>query len=151
MAKWGYKRVDEIVWIKTNQINRLIITGKTGHWLNHTKEHCLVGIKGNPKINTKLDCDVIVSKVRETSRKPDEIYGMIERMNPGGKKVELFGRPDNCMPGWLTLGNQLMDVRLKDPEIIARYKKAYPQQELTEDRMGRNLEEMSSQDNLHNH
>lgn len=108
-----------------------------------------MGIKGNPKINKKLDCDVIVSKVRETSRKPDEVYGMIERMSPGGKKIELFGRPDNCMPGWLTLGNQLMDVRLKDPEIIARYRKAYTQQELTEERMARNLEEMSSQDNLH--
>jgi mRNA m6A methyltransferase catalytic subunit len=77
MAKWGYKKVDEIVWVKLNQIHRLIITGKTGHWLNHTKEHCLVGIKGDPTINIKNDCDVIVSKVRETSRKPDEIYGVI--------------------------------------------------------------------------
>lgn len=53
-------------------------------------------------------------------------------MRPGGKKIELFGRPDNCMPGWLTLGNQLTDVRLKDPEIIARYKKAYPTQDISE-------------------
>jgi len=74
---------------------------------------------------------VIVSKVRETSRKPDEIYGVIERMFPGGKKIELFGRPDNCMPGWLTLGNQLTDVRLKDKEIISRYKKCHPSQDLS--------------------
>lgn len=71
LIKWGYQRVDEIVWIKTNQLHRLIITGKTGHWLNHSKQHCLVGIKGKPKIKTKIDCDVIVSQVRETSRKPD--------------------------------------------------------------------------------
>jgi mRNA (2'-O-methyladenosine-N6-)-methyltransferase len=121
-----------LVWIKTNQINRLIITGKTGHWLNHTKEHCLVGVKGQPQLNARLDCDVIVSKVRETSRKPDEIYGIIERMRPGGKKIELFGRPDNCMPGWLTLGNQLTEVRLKDPQIIADYKRAYPSHDLSE-------------------
>lgn len=87
MEKWGYRKVDELVWIKTNQIQRLIITGKTGHWLNHSKEHCLVGIKGSPKINAKVDCDVIVSQVRETSRKPDEIYGLIERMHPGGRKI----------------------------------------------------------------
>lgn len=37
LLKWGYKRIDEIVWIKTNQLQRLIITGKTGHWLNHSK------------------------------------------------------------------------------------------------------------------
>ena len=47
----------------------------------------------------------ILYKVRETSRKPDEIYSLIERMHPGGKKIELFGRPHNCRPGWLTLGN----------------------------------------------
>ena len=52
------------------------------------------------------------------------------------------------MPGWLTLGNQLSDVRLTNKEILGRYRKAYPQQELTEERMERNLEEMSSQDNL---
>ena len=74
---------------------------------------------------------------------------MIERMSPGGKKIELFGRPDNCMPGWLTLGNQLTDVRLKDSEIIERYKKSYPMTDLNEIRMLRNLEEMSTPDNLH--
>ena len=103
---WGYKRVEEIVWIKTNQLQRIIRTGRTGHWLNHSKEHCLVGIKGNPNINRCIDCDVIVSEVRETSRKPDEIYSLIERMSPGGKKCELFARPHNRRAGWISLGNQ---------------------------------------------
>jgi mRNA (2'-O-methyladenosine-N6-)-methyltransferase len=44
---WGYERVDEIIWVKTNQLQRIIRTGRTGHWLNHGKEHCLVGLKGN--------------------------------------------------------------------------------------------------------
>ena len=39
---WGYKRIDEIIWVKTNQLQRIIRTGRTGHWLNHGKEHCLV-------------------------------------------------------------------------------------------------------------
>ncbi|VDP88158.1 unnamed protein product [Echinostoma caproni] len=46
---WGYQRVDEIIWVKTNQLQRLIRTGRTGHWLNHGKEHCLVGVKGKPQ------------------------------------------------------------------------------------------------------
>ena len=96
---WGYTRKEELVWIKTNQLQRLIRTGRTGHWLNHSKEHCLIGIKGNPKLNTNLDCDVIVSEVRETSRKPDEIYELIERMKPGGRKLELFARPHNRRQG----------------------------------------------------
>ena len=73
---------------------------------------------------------------------------MIERMSPGGKKIELFGRPDNCMPGWLTLGNQLTEVRLKDRGIIERYRQAHPAMDVSEERMERNLEEMVTQDNL---
>ena len=117
---WGYKKIEEIVWIKTNQLQRIIRTGRTGHWLNHSKEHCLVGVKGNCQVNTNIDCDVIVSEVRETSRKPDEIYSIIERISPGGKKVELFARPHNRWPGWISLGNQLPDIYLEDEEIISR-------------------------------
>ena len=43
---WGYQRVDELIWVKTNQLQRLIRTGRTGHWINHAKEHCLIGKKG---------------------------------------------------------------------------------------------------------
>lgn len=50
-------------------------------------------------VNRGLDTDVIVSEVRETSRKPDEVYGMIERMCPGGRKIEIFGRKHNTRPG----------------------------------------------------
>ena len=41
---WGYDRIDELIWVKTNQLQRIIRTGRTGHWLNHGKEHCLVRI-----------------------------------------------------------------------------------------------------------
>lgn len=27
---WGYERVDEIIWVKTNQLQRIIRTGRTG-------------------------------------------------------------------------------------------------------------------------
>ena len=69
----------------------------------------LVGVKtvtddqGNLKfpawVNRGLDTDVIVSEVRETSRKPDEVYGMIDRMCLGGRKIEIFGRKHNTRPG----------------------------------------------------
>ncbi|XP_014237237.1 N6-adenosine-methyltransferase subunit METTL3 [Trichogramma pretiosum] len=123
---WGYERVDEIIWVKTNQLQRIIRTGRTGHWLNHGKEHCLVGMKGNPRINRGLDSDVIVAEVRATSHKPDEIYGIIERMSPGTRKIELFGRPHNVQPNWITLGNQVDGVHLIDPQLIKAFKKRYP-------------------------
>ena len=130
MRVWGYTRVDELIWVKINQVKptvsqayswlnliisqlqRLIRTGRTGHWLNHTKEHMLVGVKtvhdeeGNLKfpswVNRGIDADVVVSEVRETSRKPDEVYELIERMCPGGRKVEIFGRKHNTRPGYVT-------------------------------------------------
>uniref|UniRef100_A0A1E1X5B7 mRNA m(6)A methyltransferase n=1 Tax=Amblyomma aureolatum TaxID=187763 RepID=A0A1E1X5B7_9ACAR len=124
---WGYERCDELIWVKTNQLQRIIRTGRTGHWLNHGKEHCLVGVKGNPKeINRGLDCDVIVAEVRATSHKPDEIYGIIERLSPGTRKIELFGRPHNVQPNWITLGNQVEGVRLTDPVLINEFRKLYP-------------------------
>ena len=36
--QWGYKRVDELVWIKVSQLGRLIRTGRTGHWLKYVPQ-----------------------------------------------------------------------------------------------------------------
>ncbi|KAG6911727.1 hypothetical protein DXG01_007977 [Tephrocybe rancida] len=140
MRVWGYTRVDEVIWVKTNQLQRVIRTGRTGHWLNHTKEHMLVGIKtvtddsGALKFpswaNRGLDTDVIVSEVRETSRKPDEVYGLIERMCPGGRKIEVFGRKHNTRPGWLTLGNQLGPDQIYEEDLAARIKAKYPERNI---------------------
>ncbi|XP_024017576.1 N6-adenosine-methyltransferase MT-A70-like [Morus notabilis] len=127
---WGYKRVEEIIWVKTNQLQRIIRTGRTGHWLNHSKEHCLVGIKGDPEVNRNIDTDVIVAEVRETSRKPDEMYPMLERISPRTRKLELFARMHNTHAGWMSLGNQLSGVRLVDEGLRARFKAAYPEVEV---------------------
>ncbi|KAK4730174.1 hypothetical protein R3W88_023162 [Solanum pinnatisectum] len=127
---WGYKRVEEIIWVKTNQLQRIIRTGRTGHWLNHSKEHCLVGIKGNPEVNRNIDTDVIVAEVRETSRKPDEMYPLLERISPRTRKLELFARMHNVHGGWMSLGNQLQGVRLVDDGLRARFKAAYPDVEV---------------------
>lgn len=127
LNNWGYEVINEISWIKTNQLGRTIVTGRTGHWLNHSKEHLLVGIKGNPQwVNKHIDIDIIVSTTRETSRKPDELYGIIERLvGPHARKLEIFGRDHNIRPGWFTIGNQLtgsciheMDVKLKYDKFI---------------------------------
>ncbi|XP_030500869.2 N6-adenosine-methyltransferase MT-A70-like [Cannabis sativa] len=127
---WGYKRVEEIIWVKTNQLQRIIRTGRTGHWLNHSKEHCLVGIKGDPIVNRNIDTDVIVAEVRETSRKPDEMYPLLERISPRTRKLELFARMHNTHSGWMSLGNQLQGVRLVDEGLRARFKAAYPEVEV---------------------
>ncbi|KAI3623298.1 IME4 [Malassezia furfur] len=136
LQHWGYVRIDELVWVKINQLQRLIRTGRTGHWLNHTKEHCFVGLKRRGMapvdapppgmylplptwLHRDVGNDVIVAPVRDTSRKPDELYTMIERLCPGARKVELFGRQHNVRPGWLTLGNQLRGNHVVEPRLVA--------------------------------
>ena len=123
LTKWGYKVINEVSWIKTNQLGRTIVTGRTGHWLNHSKEHLLVGLKGNPAwLNKHIDLDIIVSTTRETSRKPDELYGMIERMvGKHARKLEIFGRDHNIRAGWFTIGNQLTGSCIHELDIKAKY------------------------------
>lgn len=105
LALWGYNVSDEVIWIKTNQLHRTIVTGRTGHWLNHSKEHLLIGIKGNPIwLNRKIDLDFIVSGTRETLRKPDELYDIVERIvGKHARKLEIFGRDNNIRPGWVSM------------------------------------------------
>lgn len=96
----------------------------TSCYWSHMSDSCFAMLL--QEINRGLDCDVIVAEVRATSHKPDEIYGIIERLSPGTRKIELFGRPHNVQPNWITLGNQVEGVRLTDPELINEFKKHYP-------------------------
>lgn len=125
LAKWGYTDVQEIVWCKTNQLGRTICTGRTGHWLNHSKEHVLIGVKGNPEWLTRgLDVDTVVSNARDKSQKPDELYDIVERMvGKSCRKLELFGRENNLRPGWLTVGSQLNGVNILEPDLAERYER----------------------------
>lgn len=79
-----------------------------------------------------------MSEVRETSRKPDELYGIIERLCPGGRKLELFARPHNRRPGWLSLGNQLPGNYVCEEDIIKRWNQKYPNNTLVVEQMEKN-------------
>lgn len=108
MAKWGYEVVDQIIWVKLKNSN---ISLTHGYYLMHSFEMCLVGYKCPPgehvEYNSKISNNVIFAEVRQKSRKPDEMYEIIELMLPGSKKIELFARNHNLRNGWFSLGNQL--------------------------------------------
>jgi len=73
----------------------------------HTKEHCLVGIRGTVRrsndghfIHANCDTDVIVSEefpVGDDSR-PEEIYHLIENFCLGRRRLELFGDVSSALP-----------------------------------------------------
>uniref|UniRef100_A0A8D0CL67 mRNA m(6)A methyltransferase n=1 Tax=Scleropages formosus TaxID=113540 RepID=A0A8D0CL67_SCLFO len=123
LSLWGYERVDEIIWVKTNQLQRIIRTGRTGHWLNHSKEHCLVGVKGNPQgFNRKLDCDVIVAEVRGSTHNFSYLTIPPRCIPPasGTRKIELFGRPHNLQPNCQKFHNSYIQKHNYTVSIIQK-------------------------------
>ena len=110
LNKWGYDIVDQITWIKTKEMNK-IITKEEGNFFLHSTEICLVGYKSPPKsyleFNSKISNNLIFEEVFKPYQKPLQLYTMIELMMPGAKKIELFARNNNLREGWLSLGNQL--------------------------------------------
>ena len=120
LKNWNFRRCEDIVWIKTNKLNFTKMSNSSSesedNLLQHTKEHCLVGIKGAIKrgidshfIHANIDTDVIVYEEppQGSTEKPVELYRIIERFCMGRKRIELFGEDRNKRPGWLTLGLSL--------------------------------------------
>ena len=62
--KYGYKLDDEIVWVKQT-VNGKIAKGH-GYYLQHAKETCLIGYKGNlgDRLKGGIAADVIFSQRR---------------------------------------------------------------------------------------
>ncbi|OIR58969.1 MAG: MT-A70 family protein [Amphiamblys sp. WSBS2006] len=105
MKRWGYKLVDELVWIKKAHSGGL--AKSHGYYLQHAKETCLVGWKGGDLPVIGQASDLILAIRGGQSEKPLEIYDIIEKACPGGKYVEIFGRKRNLRSGWVTIGNEL--------------------------------------------
>lgn len=117
MASWGFKYKTGGPW------NKCTTNGNpafgTGYVLRNSAELFLIGTHGNPVIKNKStrgvlftgdvpdnlrDLSVTVSTLRrEHSRKPDEMYGLLEGLF-NGPYLELFAR--TTRPGWTSWGNQ---------------------------------------------
>lgn len=118
LQQWGFRRCEDICWIKTNKEQRRAASVRqdTQAVLQHTKEHCLMGIKGTVRrttdghlIHANIDTDIIISEEPPTgsTKKPEELYHVIERFAQGRRRLELFGEDHNIRPGWVTVGNNL--------------------------------------------
>ena len=104
MNEWDftYKTV-AFTWVKLNKDGVTPFTGM-GYWTRANAEICLLGTRGHPKRQAKDVRQVILSKRREHSRKPDEQYERIERLVEG-PYLELFARPPH-QRGWDVWGDE---------------------------------------------
>ncbi len=105
--KFIFRLVDQITWNKKNKKGNY--QSNPGFYFRHVKQTCLVFLKGNYHSRKTLQrlIDVVDAPRRSNSRKPDDIYEIVEQLWPGGRYLELFGRRHNLRNGWVTLSNQL--------------------------------------------
>lgn len=130
LKKWGYRRCEDICWIKTNIKN-------PGHNKNlepksvfqRTKEHCLMGIKGTVRrstdgdfIHANIDIDLVIAEEEQygSDEKPIEIFHIIEHFCLGRRRLHIFGKDTTIRPGWLTIGPSLTSSNF-DPEVYSGF------------------------------
>lgn len=92
MAAWGFKYKTNIIWHKIRKDGGPDGRG-VGFYFRNTTEILLFGVRGNMRTLPpgRRQVNIIKTQKREHSRKPDEVYDIIERCSPG-PYLELFAR-----------------------------------------------------------
>lgn len=104
MKKWGFTYKSNIVWYKIRKDGGPDGRG-VGFYFRNVTEIILFGIKGRMRTLQpgRKQVNIISTRKREHSRKPDELYNIIESCSPG-PYLELFSRGKRS--GWSVWGNQ---------------------------------------------
>ena len=105
MEAWGFTYKTNIVWHKVRKDGEPDGRG-VGFYFRNTTELILFGIRGkNARTLSpgRRQVNIIKSIKREHSRKPDELYAIINACSPG-PYLELFAR--GTRKGWVAWGNQ---------------------------------------------
>jgi len=105
MKHWGFTYKTNMVWYKIRKDGGPDGRG-VGFYFRNVTELCLFGVRGSLRTAApgRRQVNIMSTRKREHSRKPDEIYPIIEACSPG-PHLELFAR--NVRPGWQQWGNQV--------------------------------------------
>lgn len=100
IESWGFTfKTIGFYWVKTPTT-----WFGTGYWTRANPEQCLLATIGHPKRKNANVPKLLLSPRREHSRKPDEMYDLIENLCYG-PYIELFAR--NKHSNWESLGNEV--------------------------------------------
>jgi N6-adenosine-specific RNA methylase IME4 len=108
MEAWGFTYKTNMVWHKIRKDGGPDGRG-VGFYFRNTTELILFGVKGSLRTKPpgRRQVNIIKSMKREHSRKPDELYDIIEECSPG-PYLELFARGKHSA-NWDVWGNQSED------------------------------------------
>lgn len=98
---WGFEYKTGGHWVKLTKNGKLNMG--TGYILRGAGEPFLIATRGAPK-TTKGVRSVIMGRIREHSRKPEEAFAEAERLMPDARRIEVFSRQRR--PGWSNWGNE---------------------------------------------
>jgi N6-adenosine-specific RNA methylase IME4 len=111
MKAWGFQYKSNIVWHKIRKDGGPDGRG-VGFYFRNTTELILFGIRG--KIRTlqpgRSQVNIIRTRKQEHSRKPDELYEIIEKCSKG-PFLEIFARGKRN--GWDVFGNQSEEYNIE--------------------------------------
>lgn len=105
MAAWGFNYKSNIVWQKIRKDGGPDGRG-VGFYFRNVTELLLFGVRGKNARTLdpgRTQVNIMSTRKREHSRKPDEQYDLITACSPG-PFLELFARGER--PGWAVWGNQ---------------------------------------------
>lgn len=105
MAAWGFTYKTNLVWHKVRKDGEPDGRG-VGFYFRNTTELILFGTRGKLRTHSagRTQVNIIKTRKREHSRKPDELYSIIESCSPG-PYLEMFAR-GNRRADWVTWGDQ---------------------------------------------
>lgn len=105
MQAWGFAYKSNIVWHKIRKDGGSDGRG-VGFYFRNVTELLLFGVRGKNARTLapgRSQVNMMQTRKREHSRKPDEQYDLIEACSPG-PYLEMFGR--GVRKGWVSWGNQ---------------------------------------------
>ena len=105
MKRWGFEYKTNIIWHKVRKDGGPDGRG-VGFYFRNVTELVLFGTRGQLRTLSpgRRQVNIILSRKREHSRKPDELYDVIERCSPA-PYLELFAR--HRRDGWSQWGDGL--------------------------------------------
>ena len=105
MESWGFQYKSNLIWHKIRKDGGSDGRG-VGFYFRNVTEVILFGVRGKhartlPPARSQVN--MLQSRKREHSRKPDQQYELIESCSPASR-LELFARGERS--GWVSWGNQ---------------------------------------------
>jgi len=117
MDRWGFTYKTNIIWYKT-RIDGGPDRRGVGFYFRNVTEVLLFGIRGK-KARTlqpgRTQPNIITARKREHSRKPDEVYDIIESCSPK-PYIELFARGKRA--GWVQWGDEALYYKPSWPTYV---------------------------------